>query len=118
MREHNEFKFRLWDTEKNVLKIPVTLYEMLRLINEAGFQNYKVQSEQTMGIVMQYTGLKDKNHKEIYEGDIVKGIRNGIELVEMFQEYNIIGYNVDWEKAEIIGNIYENPELLNENSNE
>lgn len=87
--------------------------------------------------LMQYTGLKDKNGKEIYEGDIVKRMKvcydwdkeDGEERYEVeqisFIEYRGNGFWVnsedfgyegedlwDWDKMEIIGNIYENHELL------
>lgn len=76
--------------------------------------------------VMQYTGLKDKNGKEIYEGDIVKdrwGKQNTITL-EPFEfsdwEDGCAGFGFylqthslkDFKEVEIIGNIYENPELI------
>jgi len=67
--------------------------------------------------LMQFTGLKDKNGKEIYEGDIVSAFGRtsavkfhdgyfdcGIDYIES-QSLNVDSY-------EIIGNIYENPELL------
>jgi uncharacterized phage protein (TIGR01671 family) len=78
--------------------------------------------------LMQYTGLKDKNGKEIYEGDIVKWkeYKNEYPLV-LTEENKIIktkvvefnigeiwqGYQLD-KNMEVIGNIYENPNLLSE----
>lgn len=64
-------------------------------------------------IFMQYTGLKDKNGKEIYEGDVLK-IFEGKYVVrdmrQLFFHYRSDGWYET--KIEVIGNIYENKELL------
>ena len=78
-------------------------------------------------ILMQYTGLHDKNGKEIYEGDIVKHdgfyvgdghYESGVDVVE-FDDGCYLGgdgelnsYEIVNKGIEVIGNIYENPELL------
>lgn len=75
--------------------------------------------------VGQYTGLKDARNREIYEGDIVKCHRNGvIDEVHMsnggFAPFSITGWECEYppEEHEIIGNVFENPELLKGGSNE
>ena len=65
--------------------------------------------------LMQFIGLKDKNGKEVYEGDICKKVlpyNRDFEIDNTpFQWHSLIEFG-SLEGLEIIGNIYENPELL------
>lgn len=72
-------------------------------------------------ILMQSTGLKDKNGKSVYEGDILgndpQGTRTGTVIFEDGR-FTLQGFHDDLDRfdfrrqLEVIGNIYENPELL------
>ena len=131
-----EIKFRAWDKlNYRFLSMPlvgidfendcVNSYE----IEQISDTEYKtVQNVCYSYELMQYTGLKDKNGVEIYEGDSVKFIPSGeYGLVTTFGNSQNLG--IEWENSrtafftpmfylgceselEIIGNIYENPELL------
>ena len=113
-----EIKFRAWDKDSKSW-----VDDVLLTCNEYGFlyQNYnkcEFMGEDRDIVLMQYTGLKDKNGEEIYEGDIIEtqyGIKHEVIFNDGAWELACTG-NRAWTyfNITIIGNIYENPELLEE----
>lgn len=99
-----EIKFRAWD------------FVNKEMIDWEGITShsdtmYSVLVERLRCDVMQYTGLKDKNGTEIYEGDVINSKGNIVEF--SFGCFNINGDRpVYATNCEVIGNIYENNELL------
>lgn len=120
-----EIKFRAWDKDSNKM-LP---WAMMVTGFLQGFLNKKYNVE-----LMQFIGLHDKNGKEIYEGDIVCLDNHDILKAEIIYEFN--GFYFKWINIrcanvrgrltepifnniylwEIIGNIYENPELLEQSN--
>lgn len=86
-------------------------------IKEIGTAVWNSINPDTIG---QYTGLKDKSGKEIFEGDVIKNHQGSVSVLDWdkrtarFKPRSF--YNREswyWQQNEIIGNIHENPELLN-----
>ena len=116
-----EIKFRAWDKigKQGMLGWSKIIETGIELFFKDNFGFY----------LMQYTGLKDKQGNEIYEGDIIKWrntIGDEIKDVVIWSELSH-GFSVsrtpevccvlsgsDGSHIEVIGNIYENPELLKE----
>ena len=112
-----EIKFRAWDKYEDGIHCMIDHDNLMKQVY--GKRGDNIFNDDTH-ILMQYTGLKDKNGREIYEGDIVR--MYGGEYHCGMYEYDVkrtIVLNCEslWhlgesENKEIIGNIYENPELL------
>lgn len=115
-----EIKFRGWYTNAlgNIMLEPEFHGPINKIFND----------NRNRVVYMQYTGLKDKNGREIYEGDILDSesegypfVKNWVGVVKFidgsFLLENLQGTDGDWlfnesVEREVIGNIYENPELL------
>ena len=129
-----EIKFRAWHKRDKVMWEPTlvtcgsdsgAVYSYPKAKKEDNVPYFPRECE-----LMQYTGMKDKNGKEIYEGDIVEVFNRGKWIVgysgDMFtlrktieakKCYSLTSFVSDYDKDmrlsyEIIGNIYQNPELI------
>lgn len=129
-----EIKFRAWI----FTGFDEGIKPFMANVDHIKFENYAICTDEDNNEwfiekecnLMQYTGLKDKNKKEIYEGDIVivtykyslsnpKPTHKGVIVwsdenacFDIKYVYNAEGFST--KEFEVIGNIYENPELLKE----
>lgn len=127
--EKREIKFRVWDKKYNKMEVSPEV--------PSPFANANINNcfKSDNLIFMQYTGLEDKNGNEIYEGDILLGrfILDEVEdyiflsLTEEEKETQSKMFVVEDifypytnqipEDLEVVGNIFENPELLSKLTN-
>lgn len=106
-----EIKFKAWDGEK---------IRRVYAISNGHACHPESGEEKFDWVLMQFTGLRDANGVDIYEGDIMPWNVNGNLVVVFkkgkfqarFQSNGETNSIVDLSKLEVIGNVHENPELL------
>lgn len=139
-----EIKFRAWD-RKFKKWTSYSIDDGLLMFYDDHAECWEIGREGERFILCQYTGLKDKKNKEIYEGDILisKASENPEDHKMWLVSYQDGGFIIDYRHKpkdrrkrskcetetlcedniwiywmEVLGNIYENPELLEEVSND
>ena len=115
-----EIKFRAWTGEEMWDEVVILDKDHVMRKDPGCPLNAGIKQLPQEFELMQYTGLKDKNGKEIYEGDVIDGVEfvatnlfhNNLGLVDIPLKEQWIEISTDLERREVVGNIYENPELL------
>ena len=121
-----EIKFRGMDIVNNKwlygnLEIPLINQSKSKHFIVGHFYGQYQKLEVNPKTIGQYTGLKDKDGKGIYEGDIVECFNDGNSYVSfkggaygLIFDYSFIPFSDVYGEMKVIGNIYEHPHLLKE----
>ena len=131
-------KFRAYSKKAGVMLAPATLQELLTAAISQKSLNVEADPAMDENIIfLQWTGLLDKNGKEIYEGDVITTCPDDHQIIEEhmvvewiadtggFHRHSFVGvgkglgpggtnviHTLPSQECEIIGNVYENPDLL------
>lgn len=116
---NREIKFRVWDGNKMLPLVGLILNPQLEIVKCLGLHTDEKAIEMQNPILLQYTGLKDKNGVEIYEGDICESYDGDIGVIQWdadtlsfirFVNNGIDDYrNYSFKDFEVKGNIYQHP---------
>jgi len=130
-----EIKFRAWDKKKSKMFNDVIVTNNMFYVPKNLLVDFSNTYAMVNCILMQYTGLNDKNGTEIYEGDILQEVVpnydacscDGCTCEQNYYHNNEVKFDTlkgfymdlnhyikeeDFTRREIIGNIHENPELI------